>query len=340
MGKESLPRFLTYIVTFRCNARCIMCDSWKKNGKEDLSLDEIKSIFQTLPRMDMVRLSGGEPFIRDDFAEIIGLTQEILQPEVLHITSNGFLTEKIASILEKRDKSIPLYFLLSLDGLEPVHNHVRGIKTAWKMATRTLEILAPRQKELNIRLGVNQTIVDENGFEEYFRLKEFLARYEIMNHFVLAYDISATYNTESEINLAPSKLGEYSSFAEFDASRLEWFLSEIRKDMKYYSFSEKIAKKYYLKGIENRVLNKKAIPNPSCVALSSHLRILPDGKIPTCQFNTRTAGNLRESSFDDIWNSSLRKKQREWVKNCPGCWAECEALPNALYTGDILRAFF
>ncbi|MBK9138697.1 MAG: hypothetical protein IPM17_08045 [Verrucomicrobia bacterium] len=25
-----LPRYLTYLVTFTCNARCIMCDSWKK----------------------------------------------------------------------------------------------------------------------------------------------------------------------------------------------------------------------------------------------------------------------------------------------------------------------
>ena len=36
------PRFLTYIVTFTCNARCIMCDSWKKPSPNDLSLEEIE----------------------------------------------------------------------------------------------------------------------------------------------------------------------------------------------------------------------------------------------------------------------------------------------------------
>ena len=40
----TLPRFLTYIVTFSCNARCIMCDSWRKPSPNDLKLHEIDTI--------------------------------------------------------------------------------------------------------------------------------------------------------------------------------------------------------------------------------------------------------------------------------------------------------
>lgn len=41
----TLPWFLTYIVTFSCNTRCIMCDSRRKPSPNALSLDEIGNIF-------------------------------------------------------------------------------------------------------------------------------------------------------------------------------------------------------------------------------------------------------------------------------------------------------
>ena len=31
------------------------------------------------------------------------------------------------------------------------------------------------------------------------------------------------------------------------------------------------------------------------------------------------------------------EKQRNWLYKCPGCWAECEVLPSAIYTGDLLK---
>jgi hypothetical protein len=72
------------------------------------------------------------------------------------------------------------------------------------------------------------------------------------------------------------------------------------------------------------------------VALHSHLRLFPNGDVPTCQFNSRTVGNLRQSSFAEVWKSVKADEQRQWVRKCPGCWAECEVLPSAIYTGDLL----
>ena len=64
--------------------------------------------------------------------------------------------------------------------------------------------------------------------------------------------------------------------------------------------------------------------------------MLPDGRVPICQFNTRSVGNLREKSFEEIWFGEEGTRGRQWVKDCPGCWAECEVLPSAVYTGDLL----
>ena len=161
--KIDLPRFLTYTVTFGCNAKCIMCDSWKMPAKGDLTLDEVDRIFSQLPVMDAIRLTGGEPFVRRDLADIGRIAQQRLKPLVLHITTNGFLTDRVVSYCEQRDRSIPLQMLVSIDGVEEKHNHVRGSTQAWNMVMETIRTLAPQQKKLGLRLGVNQTIVDAEG---------------------------------------------------------------------------------------------------------------------------------------------------------------------------------
>ena len=335
-----LPRFLTYTVTFGCNAKCIMCDSWKMPAKGDLTLDEVDRIFAQLPVMDAIRLTGGEPFVRRDLPEIGRIAQQRLKPLVLHITTNGFLTDRVVSYCEQRDHRVPLQMLVSIDGVEEKHNHVRGSTQAWNMVMETIRALAPQQKTLGLRLGVNQTIVDAEGAEHYRKLREVLKPYGVHNNVVLAYDMSATYNMEKEVDVAPTEIGQFTTFGEFTDQNLRDLLDEVEQDTKSLPFGERLAKRYYLRGIRNRLLEKRGTPNPKCVALTAHLRIFPNGDVPTCQFNSRVVGNLRQSSFKEIWNSIAATEQRGWVKRCPGCWAECEVLPSAIYTLDLLTPSF
>ncbi len=332
-----LPRFLTYITTFRCNARCIMCDSWKKTGSDDLTLAEIENIFRQLPKFDFVRLSGGEPFLRRDLPEIAGLVQSRLKPMILHITSNGLFTDRIVEFVEKRDKKIPLYLLISMDGLETEHNRIRGLTEAFAKTTGTLRALAPLRKKLNFHIDVNQTIIDDEGVEQYQLLHDYLKPLGIKNQFVIGYDTSATYTTGTEVNVAPESAGEYSSYGSLSTPALQKLFSIGRKHIQSYPLADRIAKKYYLTGIENRLLHGKADPNPRCSALHGHMRIMPDGTIPTCQFNSASVGNLRQQGFAAIWNGEKIAPMRQWVESCPGCWAECEILPNALYSADLLK---
>lgn len=339
-GATGLPRFLTYIVTFTCNARCVMCDSWKKLSPDDLSIQEIEEIFRQLPPLDAVRLTGGEPFVRGDLGDIARLAEEHLRPLFLHVTTNGFLTRRIVEFCERRRRSTPLQVLVSLDGLESKHNAVRGRETAWETATATLQELAPRRAELNLRLAVNQTIMDREGAEDYRRLREFLRPLGIRNNVVLAYDVSATYSTAAEVDAAPREAGQFSTFGEFGGRELERLLEVVEADLADLPFADREAKRYYLRGIRNRVLEGRAEPNPPCVALNTHLRLYPNGDVPTCQFNSKRVGNLRHQTFAEVWEGAAAAAQRDWVSRCPGCWAECEILPNAVYTGDLLRSLW
>jgi hypothetical protein len=38
-----------------------------------------------------------------------------------------------------------------------------------------------------------------------------------------------------------------------------------------------------------------------------------------------------------VWRSLRADEQRDWVRQCPGCWAECEVVPNAIYTLDLIK---
>lgn len=335
--RVDLPRFLTYTVTFTCNARCIMCDSWKMESPDDLSLDEIDGIFAQLPVLDAVRLTGGEPFVRRDLTDVARLTQRRLKPLVLHVTTNGFLTDRIVKFCEERPRDLPVHLLVSVDGVESKHNEVRGRENAWKTATATLKALAPRRKELRLRLGVNQTIVDAEGVEHYVRLREFLKPLGIHNNVVMAYDVSATYSVERDRELAPKAAGQFTTFGEFTDDHIRTLVAEIERDLGSFPFLERLAKRYYLRGITNRLLGNVGSPNPKCVALNAHLRLFPNGDVPTCQFNSKVVGNLRRQSFAEVWRSAKTTEQRQWVNRCPGCWAECEVLPSAIYTGDLLK---
>ena len=330
------PRFLTHTVTFTCNARCIMCDSWKKSGKDDLTIDEIARIYGELPRMDAVRLTGGEPFVRKDLGEITDVAERELRPLFLHITTNGFLSDRIVEYCEQRSKKTRLQVLVSVDGVGQKHDQVRGHSQAWARAIETLERLAPRRQELNLSLAVNQTIVDAEGAAHYPKLRDALEHLDVRNHVVMAYDRSATYSVESSVDVAPTEIGQFHTFGDFSETEIRALLDEVERDLEKLPWSDRVAKRYYVRGIRARLLGEGRLRNPRCVALRSHLRIFPNGDVPTCQFNSRVVGNLREESFEDLWKSATAREQRDWVDRCPGCWAECEVLPSAIYTGAVL----
>jgi len=68
-------RFVNYLITWKCNSRCMMCNIWKKgpSAQKELQIDEIENLFADplLSKLEWIQLSGGEPFLRKDIAEIV-----------------------------------------------------------------------------------------------------------------------------------------------------------------------------------------------------------------------------------------------------------------------------
>lgn len=154
---------------------------------------------------------------------------------------------------------------------------------------------------------------------------------------VIAYKNANLYNSGQNIESAETDFHCYGNFNKKD-------LGIILKDLmagtnKIDNLYERIVKKYYLKGLYNRLILGRYRPKPKCVALRNHVRLLPNADIPVCLYNPQIAGNLLKQPFKDIWNSIKIKELRKQIIDCKRCWAACEVIPSAVF-GDIHEGFF
>lgn len=98
--------YLRVSVTNKCNLRCIYCyPSGNFNltdHRESLQFEEIVRIVGLFVRngVSKIRLTGGEPLLRDDIVELVNALSSISGIEDLSITTNGVFLEPLTSKLK------------------------------------------------------------------------------------------------------------------------------------------------------------------------------------------------------------------------------------------------
>ncbi|MFA7088385.1 MAG: radical SAM protein, partial [Patescibacteria group bacterium] len=142
---------LIFFVTSRCNSRCRHCFNWRNIGKVvDLDLIEIEKRAKRLPHFDNLLLSGGEPFLRKDLADLINIFVRNNKIKTVSIPTNGLLTASIIDILEKillipNINAVNINF--SLDGLNDIHDNIRGIEGNFVITMESIKaVSALREK--------------------------------------------------------------------------------------------------------------------------------------------------------------------------------------------------
>jgi MoaA/NifB/PqqE/SkfB family radical SAM enzyme len=315
-----------------------MCDSWRLRPGQELTPQQVRHVFAKIGRLDVVRLTGGEPFLREDFAEVAAAVDEQSLPSFLHVTTNGSFPERIIRFAEAFPSPRRLGFLISFDGLETAHNSSRGAKVTFATASETVERLA-RLRPRGIQVSINHTIASVQSLEDHVSLVERFAALGVGVQPVIAYSESAMYSLKRVGRKAADLIAVtgYPLHPTLKGADVIGFVrSQLANLRTIRDIPTRIAKRYYLRGLLARLRrDPRPRPHPKCVALRSHLRLLPDGRVPVCQFNTETVGNLLHQSFEEVWNGRPCQSSRQWVDDCPGCWAECEVLPSALYSGDL-----
>lgn len=341
LGIASLPSFCNFIVTWQCNLQCKMCEVWKKPKEEVMTPQEIANIFKQ-HRFDAIKLIGGEPFLRKDLVQIARAIQRYNPPRVLHITSNGVMTDRILAFFNEVGPAKNIHIKISIDAVGRKHDEIRGVPSVYRAIITTLSELVKLREKLGFYVGINLSMLDKDGLQNYRQVKEIGQRWNVPIHGALGVNPEiALYLKEKNVSLLPKKGASVECFDDLPKNQIAEMLNVLKEDAEFIpDFKEKLVRRYYLKGLYNRLVKKKDSPKPACVALNNHLRILPNGDVPICFHNSTVVGNLRETSLRDLWFSEKMKQYRQIVRQCPGCWTGCEIIPSAIYTGDLIKGLF
>lgn len=193
---------LVFQVNDVCNSHCQMCQIWRLGSQSKLSLTEIKNIFSgtRFHSIQRVRLTGGEPTLRDDLPEISQIILDSL-PNLRKITLETNAVElnavlAMASALQEIFRASGKIFLveIALDGIGAVHDVQRGVPGNFASAVTLLEKL----KSAGIPFSIQSTLtpanceqaddlllwLDENKIAKFrFRLGGETARYYTDGYF-------------------------------------------------------------------------------------------------------------------------------------------------------------
>ena len=124
MLTDRFARRFTYLrlsLTERCNFRCTYClpeGNDCDTAESDLNIHEVRRLLTAFARLGTrkVRLTGGEPALRRDLGEIIGLCKSIPGIEKVALTTNGYNLQKEISGWKKAGLDA---LNISVDSLDP-----------------------------------------------------------------------------------------------------------------------------------------------------------------------------------------------------------------------------
>lgn len=292
------------IVTYRCNARCYMCNTWQNPTKKD---EEYQAeLIGKLPSgLKFINITGGEPFLRDDIEQII--EKALTKTKRLVISTNGYFTDRILNLAEKFGNRVG--FRVSLEGLPAANDELRGIKNGFDHGLRT--ILTLQDKGIQ-DIGFGITVSDRNA-------KDMIELFHLSNAMGLEFATATTHNS-----FYFHKSDNAYEDVEMIAGEFERIALELLKTNKLKNWF----RAYFNMGLANKVRGKKR-PLP-CEVGTDMFFLDPFGNILPCNGSDEPMimGNLHKHTFEEIWNSSEAESIRKSVCNCTKqCWMIGSAAP-------------
>jgi len=200
--------YLRLAVTDRCNLRCFYC--MPEQGirylpkKDVLTFEEIQRLISLLASMGItkVRLTGGEPFVRNDLMKLIRGITKIQGIEELHLTTNGVLTGKHIPEL----KQLGLASVnLSLDTLDKQRFHAITRRDEFEPVMNTLNLLMEHQMPVKI----NAVVMDGKNIEDILPLVELTRLNKIDVRFIEEMPFNGEGNHYPTLHWTYKKILEY-----------------------------------------------------------------------------------------------------------------------------------
>lgn len=315
---------LFLFVTSRCNSLCRTCFYFDKlNSKDDLTSQQIDRISETAPPFRKLWLSGGEPFLREDLAEIVAAFVRRNGVGNVNLPTNGMLPGKIFPIMDRMlelcpETSIDLNF--SLDGLDKTHDSIRGVPDNFARTLATIREAARRYGRIaRLRRNVLTVITREN-YGEIVRLGIHLREHtEIDGHYFEVIRGQAPDSSLKELTrVSLAKL--HRELAPFHRHYARKLFARLPFGIRH------LAALYYLGNLrfhfdlhEQCLESPRAWPMP-CTAGETSIVIDHNGRFRACEMRG-TLGDLHDFDFD-LRRALESEAMRREVQAIPGanCW--------------------
>ena len=285
----------TVIVTYRCNAKCTMCNRYKVPSKpeDEISLETIRK----LPEMYFTNITGGEPFMRDDLKDLV--RELYKKSERIVISTNGFYTERIVDLC----KEFPQVGIrISIEGLEQTNNEIRGLDDGYNRGYTTLKTLV----DMGLKdVGFGMTVQDKN-----------------------APDLVPLYNISDELNMEFATASLHNSFYFVESNNIihdRLMVAQNFEDLVNRLLASNSPKKwfraYFNHGLINYIFSQKRLL--PCDMSFDTFFIDPFGDVMPCNGTKEkeVMGNLNTQTWDELWNSEQAEEVRKKVRCCDrNCW--------------------
>jgi len=282
------------VATYRCNARCHMCNIWQYPSKpeEEMPIEH----YRKFPRLKFLNITGGEPFLRNELPEII----DIVKPKCdrICISTNGYYTERVIEIAKRHPD---LGFRISLEGLPAANDELRGIKDGFDHGIRTLLQL----HRLGVKdIGFGITVSDRN-------FRDLIELYDLANWLGVEFATAIVHN------------GAY--FHKNDnAIQNKEEISEAFRELVRELFKTRRPKNWFRAYFNHGIINyvnggRRLLP---CKMGEDIFFCDPWGEIKPCNVLDDSMGNLKDfDTFEALWNSDRAKEVRAAARHCGReCW--------------------
>ncbi|HEX6791980.1 MAG TPA: radical SAM protein [Candidatus Krumholzibacteria bacterium] len=302
-------------LTYRCDARCEMCNIWQLKPQEFLSIDDYAGVPSSLKD---INISGGEAFMRSDVVDIVKVIHAKCENPRIVVSTNGFRTAQIVAAMEELRRTIPNIGIgVSLDGIGETHNRIRGVKHAWENAMSTLKQLRERGFT-NIRIGF--TAMNEN-IGEMRQVYDLACEMGVQFTTAVAQNSDIYFSTQVNTDVKPDTLHDALGYV-------------MKHELMSYH-PKRWLRAYFESG--TLVFNREKKRLLECRAGIDFFYLAPEGIVYPCLTIPSPMGDLKGTSFEDVWESEAAARVRREIAGCEQCWMICTArselkknLPRAL----------
>jgi len=284
-----------------------------------MTFDELRKLSESMPRFSDLWISGGEPFLRRDLAEIIHLFYTNNGIRDVRIPTNGLPTAQTLAIVKKILNSCPdvqLEVDMSIDGFQEIHDRIRGVPGNYESSLLTLTDLSRLKGSYpNLDLFINSVITVENENQVVELGRYFRKRPEVDGHYFQIIRGDPMDPKLQAVN--PQKLKEiYNDVISIN----DEYLSTHPNQRSHGSLSNWIKRAYWKAGYrfsyETQYQNYVSKTNwkMPCTAGRTSIVIDYNADVRVCELR-KPIGNLRKHDMDfrKFWISSARRNEVESV---------------------------